>query len=52
MWDIPPFLTALLVYSVGAAAPGPGNLLIARTAMNYGRKAGFALATGVISGSV
>ncbi|MGD8205030.1 LysE family translocator [Pantoea sp. FN0305] len=52
MWDMSSFLAALLVYSIGTASPGPGNLSIANAAMNYGRKAGLVLATGVISGSI
>ncbi len=52
MWDMSSFFAALLVYSIGTASPGPGNLSIANAAMNYGRKAGLVLATGVISGSI
>ncbi|ERM15324.1 LysE family translocator [Pantoea ananatis] len=52
MWDMTSFFAALLVYSIGTASPGPGNLSIANAAMNYGRKAGLVLATGVISGSI
>ncbi|WJV64974.1 LysE family transporter [Pectobacteriaceae bacterium CE70] len=52
MWDMSSFFAALLVYSIGTASPGPGNLSIANAAMNYGRKAGLMLATGVISGSI
>ncbi|WP_288430540.1 LysE family translocator [uncultured Pantoea sp.] len=52
MWDMSSFFAALLIYSIGTASPGPGNLSIANAAMNYGRKAGLVLATGVISGSI
>ncbi|WP_026042578.1 LysE family translocator [Pantoea sp. A4] len=52
MWDMSSFFAALLVYSIGTVSPGPGNLSIANTAMHYGRRAGFVLATGVISGSI
>ncbi|MGJ8515731.1 LysE family translocator [Carnimonas bestiolae] len=52
MWDMSSFLTALLVYSIGTASPGPGNLSIANAAMNHGRKAGLVMAVGVISGSI
>lgn len=46
------FFTGLLVYSIGTAMPGPGNLSIANAAMKYGRSAGLTLAAGVISGSL
>lgn len=52
MWDMSSFLAALLVYAIGTASPGPGNLSIANAAMNDGRQAGLVLATGVISGSL
>jgi len=52
MWDISSFFAALLVYSIGTASPGPGNLSIANTAMRYGRQAGLTLAAGVITGSI
>ncbi|MDK2632648.1 LysE family translocator [Pantoea stewartii subsp. indologenes] len=52
MWDASSFLAALLVYTIGTASPGPGNLSIANAAMNDGRQAGLVLATGVISGSL
>ncbi|UYK96129.1 LysE family translocator [Pantoea stewartii] len=52
MWDMSSFLAALLVYAIGTASPGLGNLSIANAAMNDGRQAGLVLATGVISGSL
>ncbi|WP_405422843.1 LysE family translocator [Pantoea stewartii] len=52
MWDMSSFLAALLVYTIGTASPGPGNLSIANAAMNDGRQAGLVLATGIISGSL
>lgn len=52
MINFPTFLTGVIIYIVGTASPGPANLSIANAAMNYGRKAGLMLATGVISGSL
>jgi threonine/homoserine/homoserine lactone efflux protein len=52
MTEFSTFFAGLLVYLVGTASPGPANLSIANAAMNYGRKAGLVLASGVISGSL
>lgn len=52
MINFPTFFTGIIIYIVGTASPGPANLSIANAAMNYGRKAGLMLATGVISGSL
>jgi len=52
MTGLSAFLAGMLIYIVGTATPGPGNLSIANAAMNYGRRAGFTLAAGVISGSL
>lgn len=46
------FFTGIIIYIVGTATPGPANLSIANAAMNYGRKAGLMLASGVICGSI
>ncbi len=43
---------AFAVYIVGTASPGPANLSIANTALRHGRKPGFAMAAGVICGSL
>ncbi|WP_186141339.1 LysE family translocator [Burkholderia gladioli] len=43
---------AFAVYLVGTVSPGPANLSIANTSLHYGRKPGFAMAAGVISGSL
>ncbi|MBI0330995.1 LysE family translocator [Burkholderia plantarii] len=43
---------AFAVYLVGTASPGPANLSIANASMHYGRKPGFAMAAGVMSGSL
>lgn len=52
MIDISTFFAGIIVYIIGTASPGPANLSIANAAMNYGRKAGLMLASGVISGSL
>lgn len=43
---------AFAVYLVGTLSPGPANLSIANTALHHGRKPAFAMAAGVISGSL
>ncbi|MGE8175400.1 LysE family translocator [Pseudomonas fluorescens] len=52
MFDLSSFGAALAVYVIGTASPGPGNLAIANTSLNFGRTPGLALAAGVISGSL
>lgn len=44
-------LIAYMAYFVGTASPGPSNLAIMSLAMGSGRKAAFAFALGVMSGS-
>ncbi|RFU44953.1 LysE family translocator [Paraburkholderia sp. DHOC27] len=44
-------LLAYTAYFVGTASPGPSNLAIMSLAMGSGRKAAFAFALGVMSGS-
>lgn len=51
-----PFLTANMLfaysaYFIGTASPGPSNLAIMSIATSNGRKAAFAFAAGVVSGS-
>ncbi len=46
------FDVALIVYFVGTAMPGPGNLSIANASLNHGRAPGVSMAAGVISGSL
>ncbi|WP_122454894.1 LysE family translocator [Pseudomonas viridiflava] len=50
MCEFSSFVVAPGVYVLGAVSPGPGNLAIANTSLNYGRTPGLALAAGVISG--
>lgn len=50
------FLTANLLlaysaYALGTASPGPSNLSVMATAMQYGRRSGLIFALGVVSGS-
>jgi threonine efflux protein len=44
-------LLAYTAYFIGTASPGPSNLAIMSLAMGSGRKAAFAFALGVMSGS-
>src|SRR5690348_14073527 len=44
-------LIAYSAYFVGTASPGPSNLAIMSIASNSGRRAAFAFAAGVMSGS-
>jgi threonine efflux protein len=44
-------LLAYTAYFIGTASPGPSNLAIISLAMGSGRKAAFAFALGVMSGS-
>lgn len=43
MFDLSSFGAALAVYVIGTASPGPGNLAIANTSLNFGRTPGLAL---------
>ena len=52
MIDLSLMVPALLIYSLGTAAPGPANLSIANLAMSQGRRASFILASGVVTGSL
>lgn len=52
MENINHLLVVFTAYIIAAASPGPSNLRIMGVAMNHGRKAGVALAAGVISGSL
>lgn len=52
MESINHLLVVYTAYVIAAGSPGPSNLRIMGVAMNHGRKAGLALATGVISGSL
>lgn len=45
-------LVAFTAYAIAAGSPGPSTLRIMGVAMNHGRRAGLALAAGVISGSL
>ncbi|MDK1387447.1 LysE family translocator [Sinorhizobium sp. 8-89] len=55
MLDLTPYLPQLLVawtaYVIAVASPGPAVLAIIATSVSQGRKAGLALAFGVLSGS-
>lgn len=55
MFDPTPYLPQLLVawtaYLIATASPGPAVLAIITTSISEGRKAGLALAFGVLSGS-
>ncbi|NRP69280.1 Threonine efflux protein [Ensifer psoraleae] len=55
MLDLTPYLPQLLVawtaYIIAVASPGPAVLAIIATSVSQGRKAGLALAFGVLSGS-
>ncbi|AHG41039.1 hypothetical protein N018_12765 [Pseudomonas syringae CC1557] len=52
MFELSSFFAALCVYVIGTVSPGPANLAIANTSLNYGRTPGLVLAAGVISGSL
>ena len=52
MFELSSFFAALGVYVIGTVSPGPANLTIANTSLNYGRTPGLVLAAGVISGSL
>ncbi|MDK1491011.1 LysE family translocator [Sinorhizobium sp. 7-81] len=55
MLDLTPYLPQLLVawtaYTIAVVSPGPAVLAIIATSVSHGRKAGLALALGVLSGS-
>lgn len=55
MFDLSPYLSQLAVawtaYMIATASPGPAVLAIITTSISQGRKAGLALAFGVLSGS-
>ena len=45
-------LVVFTAYVIASGSPGPSTLRIMGVAMNHGRRAGLALAAGVISGSL
>ncbi|WP_428699588.1 LysE family translocator [Stappia sp.] len=47
--DLANMLSAFLVYIVGAASPGLGNMTIATTSVQQGRLPGFAVTAGVMT---
>lgn len=55
MFDLTPYLPQLLIawtaYLIATASPGPAILAIITTSVSQGRKAGLALALGVLTGS-
>jgi threonine/homoserine/homoserine lactone efflux protein len=52
MDSINQLLVVFTAYVIAAGSPGPSTLRIMGVAMNHGRRAGLALAAGVISGSL
>jgi threonine efflux protein len=52
MDNINHLLVVFTAYVIAAGSPGPSTLRIMGVAMNHGRRAGLALAAGVISGSL
>lgn len=50
--DINQLLIVFTAYIIAAGSPGPSNMRIMGVAMNDGRKAGLAIASGVVSGSI
>lgn len=50
--DIHQLLIVFTAYIIAAGSPGPSNMRIMGVAMNDGRRAGLAVASGVVSGSV
>ena len=48
-YDDANMLSAFLIYIVGAASPGLGNMTIATTAIRQGRPSGFAVMAGVMA---
>ncbi len=49
--SLSPLLLVYLSYVIAVASPGPSNMAIMGVAMGQGRRAGLALATGVLTGS-
>ena len=45
------FILVLLAWAIGGASPGPATLAIAGTSMGQGRRAGLAVAAGIVVGS-
>ncbi|MEO1424001.1 MAG: LysE family transporter, partial [Pseudomonadota bacterium] len=45
------FSLVLLAWAIGGASPGPATLAIAGTSMGHGRRAGLAVAAGIVVGS-
>lgn len=45
------FVLILLAWAIGGGSPGPATLAIAGTSMNRGRRAGVAVAAGIVLGS-
>lgn len=45
------FVLILLAWAIGGGSPGPATLAIAGTSMNRGRRAGVAVAAGMVLGS-
>ncbi|MCY1268126.1 Threonine efflux protein [compost metagenome] len=50
--DLHHLLLVFMVYTIGAASPGPSNMRIIGVAMHQGRQAALCLAAGVFSGSL
>ncbi|MCJ8054635.1 LysE family translocator [Shinella curvata] len=50
--DIHQLLVVFTAYIIAAGSPGPSNMRIMGVAMNDGRRAGLAVASGVVSGSI
>ena len=49
--DLSKLILAFSTYALIVASPGPANMAIVATSMNFGRMPGLALASGVIAGS-
>ncbi|UXT61241.1 LysE family translocator (plasmid) [Agrobacterium fabrum] len=50
--DINQLMIVFTAYIIAAGSPGPSNMRIMGVAMSDGRKAGLAVASGVVSGSI
>lgn len=50
--DLQQLLVVFTAYIIAAGSPGPSNMRIMGVAMNDGRRAGLAVASGVVSGSI
>ncbi|WP_105385125.1 LysE family translocator [Neorhizobium alkalisoli] len=50
--DIQQLLVVFTAYVIAAGSPGPSNMRIMGVAMTDGRRAGLAVASGVVSGSI